>query len=226
MYLKEQFDHCINVIDRICEKYPFEKKEFYAHWLGQHYRLVQHSTRILALYNSLTPINEKVNFNHLREEIGHDAILLKDGKNLGYNLNSLLSGSASQALVSAVYGDILRGERKSCIGYILLLEGLSLLTAPKLVKRIDSALGAGKTQFLRIHIDADQDHYPNGLKTALTFSDNIKQEILRTLKYSTYLYASLLNQSREIALKNLDDQDNKEGKENEITSLLNPIFLD
>src|SRR5574343_1324502 len=119
--IRSEFEKYIQGIDRLFTDFPIESKEHFIHWMGQHYKLVEHSTRILALYCGLTLPDEKADFNHLKEEMGHEKILLNDGKKFGQDLRQFPKSPAASALISAVYGDMLKKSKESCLGSVLLL---------------------------------------------------------------------------------------------------------
>ncbi len=197
--IKLEFEKHIEGIDRIFADFPIESKEHFIQWMGQHYKLVEHSTRILALYCGLTPTEEKANFSHLKEEMGHEKILLNDGKKFGQDLREFPKGPAASALISAVYGDMMKKSKESCLGYVLLLEGLSLTSVPKLAKRVSDTYGKDKGTFLTVHIEADETHFPEGIAKVEKLAPKLQKEIIETLKYSAFLYESLIIQAKRMA---------------------------
>lgn len=197
--IKLEFKKHIEDIDKLFTDFPIESNEHFLQWMGQHYKLVEHSTRILALYCGLTPVDENANFSHLKEEMGHEKILLNDGKKLGRDLREMPTGPAASALISAVYGDMMKKSKESCLGYVLLLEGLSLTSVPKLAKRVTETYGKDKGTFLTVHIEADETHFPDGIAKVEKLPPKIQNEIIETLKYSAFLYESLIIQAKQMA---------------------------
>jgi hypothetical protein len=197
--IKSEFEKHIGEIDKLFVDFPIESKEHFIQWMGQHFKLVEHSTRILALYCGLTPTDEKADFTHLKEEMGHEKILLNDGKKFGQDLRELPKGPAASALISAVYGDMVKKSKESCLGYVLLLEGLSLTSVPKLAKRVADTYGNEKGTFLTVHIEADETHFPDGIAKVEKLPLKIQKEIIETLKYSAFLYESLIVQAKQLA---------------------------
>lgn len=198
--LSNWFDHYMNQIIELVDRYPFENKDAYAKWMNQHYHLVKNSTRYLAFAASLVELENGEEFKwwakHLRDETDHDRVLLNDMHSLGYEPKDEPLPE-TRALIGSQYYDIQKNGPDALLGYALLLEGLSCKRCNETAERVERAHGSC-SRFLRLHGEVDQEHFPEGLKRLEQFSHDRKFVILNNLHMAGQLYIYILKKLTDL----------------------------
>lgn len=186
--LHEQLDK----IELTYKNINFEDKVVYAQWLAQSYFFVRHSTRLLNLSSGLTPF--ELNFYHLRanehahEEKNHEKIILKDLKELGYEIDNFKESPIIKAFYQSQYYTIEHIHPLGFIGYIYLLESLPLGLGKTLLKKIEGIYGKKATTFLKVHSQEDEKHILSLLKLIESLPKDVCKEIEQNLILSGTLY--------------------------------------
>lgn len=190
--IKSKFEKQITKLNKLLDIYPFENKDAYCDWMNQQYYLIQNSTRYLALALSLIQPENSSEFKwwckHLNEEMDHDKSILRDLKILNYVELKPLTPEM-RAVISAQYEDLRKNGPDALLGYILFLEGASSTKCSRLAERIESAHG-GKSTYMRLHADADLEHFNQGIERILSFPSNRQDIIIQNLEMMSYLYLS------------------------------------
>lgn len=193
--IESQFETKLNEINAVIERFPWEDTKAYAAWLAQQYYLVRHSSRLLGLALSKiddpTVRNEYV--NHLHGERGHDDLLLKDLKTLGYKLEDFPELISTRLLVHNQYFWLNNATQDSLFGYAQYLEGISVFSVPKVIQRLE-AKNVKALAFLKVHADSDEIHYPEGFARIHRNKVDWVKEIVPNLEESHALYAKMFEE--------------------------------
>lgn len=185
----------INSIIKLIDSYPFEKKQAYGYFLNQQYFLIRYSSRLLALAASQIETSNPKEFlwwtSHLKEEIGHDQLILNDMVTINYKFNETVE-PVIRGLSLALFQDVQSYGYDTLLGYALMLEGLSTKRCSLLAERIKKTYGGGFT-YLKVHAISDDKHFPQGMERIATFSAHRQQLILDNLHMSACLYRHFLS---------------------------------
>ncbi len=190
-------------IEQIYQSLDFSDRSIYSEWLAQTYFFVKHSTRLLSLSAGLCPF--EIQFFHHRalqhahEEKSHEKLLELDLKNLGYNVSSFSELSATSTFYQAQYYAIQNINPLSFLGYVYLLEHLSISLGAKMYDQLKDSNFASSTYFLKVHAEDDVEHVDELHKLVLMFDQDTQNVILKNLRQSSFLYASILSQIAESA---------------------------
>lgn len=139
---------------------PWANRSVYADWLSQTYHFVRHSTRLLALAAAVASL-EQQNWHdkmarHIREELGHERIALRDLKNLGEIVRPELP--QTRQFYEFPKKAIFRHGPVGLVGYMHFLETLAVQSGPHLTRVISSCFGSNCCQFLQVHATEDIGH--------------------------------------------------------------------
>ncbi len=209
MSILKEFQEEIDRLSVVIKEVPFENKDFYCQWMNQHYHLIQHTTRYLALCASKVDVENEKEFNwwteHLKEEEGHDIIFIEDMQSLGH-VSMAPPLPEVKALLASQYYEIQQNGPDAHLSYALLLEGLSCEVCEPMAIRIENAMDTKATKFLRLHSTIDQDHFPMGIKRIEDeFTEDRKKVVLSTLETTSTLYQHLLQKIAHKVLENSRD---------------------
>lgn len=174
----------------------FEKldKYSYGNWLAQQYYIVRHSTPLLALSAGRSIDNNAYHLRcigHLNEEKGHDKMLLRDLKALGFDTEQFPELYSTQAYYQVQYYWIEHKNPLSFLGYILFMEELAVQYGPVVGKKA-KVLNPKSALFLNHHSDADEDHLAEAYSIIVKLPSKDKQHILENLSISASLYSNML----------------------------------
>lgn len=176
---------------------PWSDRAFYSNWLAHTYHYAENSTRILALAAghmpmNLTDISQRF-IAHAQEERGHELLLQKDLKSFGYQPHDLpLLPQMNAYMWSLYYWFSPNAQTVGILGWILSLEGLAAVAGPTVSEQAISAFGKPGTHFLRVHSDADPDHFDKALAAVATLNESDRQIVLHSAKVYFKLYAEIL----------------------------------
>lgn len=191
-----ELDRRIREISASFPEINWEDPEVYANWLAQQYYLVRHTTRFVSLGAGRMPVDNReghqVMLHHLKGEINHDALLLRDIKTLGRDISEFTEDIETRLLCNNQYYWLDHGHPLVMNGYALMLEGFSIMVVPDVLKRLMASPYAKATSFLKLHTDSDEDHYPDGIKNLEKLPEAIMTDILANLEQSWYLYCRMV----------------------------------
>lgn len=190
--IETHFEEILKEADAFISSFPWEDTRAYAGWLAQQYFLVRHTTRLIALAISKcedSRVRDEY-IGHLAGERGHDELLLKDLKALGYKIEDFAAFPATRLMIHNQYYWMNHVSPDSLFGYAQYLEGISIFTVPKVIGRL-KAKGITALSFLQLHAESDEDHYPEGLERIRRIGPAAETLILPNLKESHLLYGQM-----------------------------------
>ena len=83
------------------ERFPWETRSAYIHWLSQTYFYVRHTTCFLSLTAARWGVKNREQqyhaIKHLREESGHDLLILRDVNHLDISIDDFNEWPVTQA---------------------------------------------------------------------------------------------------------------------------------
>jgi pyrroloquinoline quinone (PQQ) biosynthesis protein C len=165
--LKQVVLECVERIGSSAQAFPWENKVAYGCWLAQTYYFVRHTASFLALtasrFGPWQRDRQYFQLRHLREESGHDQLLLNDLNALGLKLDAFTELPETSALYQSQYYFIDHENPASHWAYAYLLEGVAARKIRTFIDRVESSHPTGSSQFLRVHMDADSGHFERGL---------------------------------------------------------------
>lgn len=196
--LSKLFHEIVDSFEVPFKNVEWENKETYGFWLTQQTALVRHTTRYICLAAARTPISDRPQHNewlhHLKGELNHDLVALKDLENLGYSENSFPLLKETLLIRQSQYYWLQNHNPVSLCGYSLLLEGLACKLAPVVIKRLSTKMKKDQYAFLSLHANVDVAHFKEGLEF-ISHKEGESSELIRcNLEQSAFLYKSLLSE--------------------------------
>jgi hypothetical protein len=184
------------------QKFPWENKIAYGCWLAQTYYFVRHTTSFLSLTASRFGPRERdrqyFQLHHLREESGHDLLLLNDLAALGLKLETFEELPETSALYQSQYYFVDHENPASHWAYAYLLEGLAAKKISTFLHRVESSHPTGSSQFLRVHMDEDQRHFERGLGMLDHLTPAESDSYNRNLIQCAYFYDGMLEHIQRV----------------------------
>jgi hypothetical protein len=204
--IENHFKNKLNEAELIIQNFPWEDKDSYTAWLAQQYYLVRHSSRFLGLAISKIDDSEIRNgyIKHLSGERNHDELLIKDLKSLGRQITEFPELPSTRLLIHNQYYWLNESSPASLFGYSQYLEGISVFSVPKVIKRLEAS-GMKTLSFLKVHADSDETHYPEGFDRIDRLGETAEGSILPNLEESHMLYMQIFFEIQE-SLKGLSQK--------------------
>ncbi|WP_394823374.1 iron-containing redox enzyme family protein [Pendulispora albinea] len=176
--------------------FPIHQRRAYGDFMAQAYYWVSHSTRLLALAASrLGTGNEPQHrrlLEHAREENGHHLYAERDLRHLGMRVEDFSELAPTAALYQTQYYLIEHVHPTALFGYIILLEGVSVLCGREGLERASAAFGEHAVSFLKMHSNADEDHLPKAFATLATLPAELQSLVQTNCKNSAELLRATL----------------------------------
>lgn len=183
---------------KVIEKFPWEDKWSYGAWLTQTYFFVENSTQLIAhtghLFGSGREAFRERFLEHANEEKGHEKLLTRDLKAIGYSLGDFEVYPETKAFYQMQYYWVERVNPMALFGYILTLEGIANHYGKPATARAASVFGAKGSNFLRVHSEEDEDHIAKALEAISQISPEEETAVLENLNLSSYFYQQMLEQ--------------------------------
>lgn len=190
------------------QKFPWENKIAYGCWLAQTYYFVRHTTSFLSLTASRFGPRQRdrqyFQLQHLREESGHDQLLLNDLAALGFKLETFEELPETAALYQSQYYFIDHENPASHWAYAYLLEGLAAKKIRTFIDRVKSSHPTGSSQFLCVHMDEDQGHFERGLGLLDHLTPVESDSFNRNLLQCAHFYAGMLEHIQRVMRATID----------------------
>lgn len=201
--LKNALDTQLNAIGNTAKDFPWHDKEYYAMFLRQTYGFVCHSTRLLTLSATLSTDQNFHNrfMDHALEEKSHEKLLERDFKVLGRKIDDYTELPSTAAFYQTQYYWVERVHPNALFGYILLLEGLAVKVGGQVYNRLKEAHGDSACNFLRVHVEADQDHLPKAFLALEGAEPKTLEYIYQALQLSGTFYHSFMKEVQAGAWK-------------------------
>ena len=195
---KAEITQTQNAIDTL----KWESRPVYQEWLAQTYFYIVHSTRIIALAGALFPLEKHALhlrfMDHVKEEKGHERVILLDLKTLGQRIQDYSPTGSSLALYQTQYYWIQNVAPLSVYGYFLFLEGLSIECGPAVYRRLEGTYPDNAIRHFKLHVEEDVDHVRHHFEMLENASPLEIEQIAKNLKQTASLYRSMIS---EIACK-------------------------
>jgi hypothetical protein len=192
--LKTALDFHLNTIGHTAKEFPWADKQYYAMWLRQTYAFVCHSTRLLTLASAKSTDQNLHNryLDHAMEEKSHEKLLERDFKVLGLKIEDYPELANTAAFYQTQYYWAQQVHPNALFGYILLLEGLAVKVGGDVYNQIKKHHGDPCCNFIRVHVEADQDHLPKAFQILEKADPNTFPHIARALELSSHYYHSFM----------------------------------
>jgi hypothetical protein len=195
--MKKRLQDKLEQVASVVREFDFADVRTHAHWLAQTYYFVRHSTPMLALSCGLSVENRDYHnrcIEHLAEEKGHDKMILNDLKFLGFKVSDFPELASTQALYQTQYYWIEHKSPMSFLGYITLLEGLSIYCGEIALKKAQALKGLS---FLKLHAEEDSSHLDKAFKMIESLPSDEQERIIANFELSAHLYIQMINQVTE-----------------------------
>jgi len=200
----KQFQQIYNqTMEQTCqslEEFPWEDMSCYTGWLAQSYYFVRHSTRLLALAAGSAPL-ESDHFHqrfiaHLREELGHEKLLLQDLSSLEQKIQDWPELLETTLFYEQQYFLVQKHGPGALMGWIIFLEGMASEFGPRVVERTRN-LSKASTRFLRLHSEEDVDHIQSAFSIIAQCELDQNPVFLYNFKSSQHFYLGMLRKISE-----------------------------
>ncbi len=176
--------------------FPIDQRRAYGDFLAQVYYWVSHSTRLLALAASRLGTEHEAQhrrmLEHAREENGHHLYAERDLRHLDLRVADFSELPTTAALYQTQYYLIEHVHPAALFGYIILLEGVSVLCGRSGFERAREAFGERGASFLKMHSDADEDHLPKAFATVAGLPAELQATIKTNCQRSAELFRATL----------------------------------
>ncbi len=206
---KKNFDHYQKQVCQAVEEFPWENKDAYAKWLADTYHYVTNSTRILALGAGVMPQHHTLFSNrfikHAAEETGHEQLLTRDIKSLGFNFNTVSVSTEMKVFYRSLYYWISpAGNPVGLLGWILALEGLAT-NVGGFANQLAAKNHTNKaTNFLRLHSDEDPEHLEKALQITNMLSEDELAIVNESMEFYSLQYINILKAIEKSSLKSTE----------------------
>lgn len=200
--LIQAFEDHIAPLSKAFQEFPWDDRDAYALWLAQSYYLVRHTTTFLCLVAAkLGPKHPTLHrdvLKHLREEVGHEELALKDGKAIGVDVRELPELPETALIWQSQYFWIEQGGPFAHAGYSLMLEGLAVRACKPVMKELERNYGREGSTFVRVHAMEDEGHFEEGMNRMLAAPAGEAELTLKNLAQSRALYEAMLRNTAAV----------------------------
>lgn len=187
----------INALGGKMVEAPWHDPEFYKMWLAQTHYLIRHTTKLLALAAAYVKVENRkhhyVMLDHIKGELHHDLMPLKDLKDFGADISEFPELPETEMIRQLQYYWISHENPLSLCGYAFLLEGAAKFYGPQLLKSLQAKYGTKGSLFLKVHVTVDQEHYEEGSLFLDTLNLEECQYIIRNMQQSNILYSRMID---------------------------------
>lgn len=194
--LEQTFHKRIEEMGTKFMQFPWENREAYAEWMAQTYFFVRHSTTLICLAAVEFGANHREehyhHLAHLKEELGHDLLLVRDLENMGRPVANFQE-LPETALFYQNQFHLVKKNPASLMGYALLLEGVAAKYCGQLYEKIVKLYGPKCTTFVNVHSHVDVDHFAAGSAEIKNVKPEDVPYVLQNLEQSYLLYTMMLD---------------------------------
>lgn len=199
--IKSAIQDEINTLGNKMVDAPWHDPEFYKMWLAQTHYLIRHTTKLLALAAAYVKVENRdhhyVMLEHIKGELHHDLMPLKDLKDFGAHISEFPELPETEMIHQLQYYWIAHENPLSLCGYAFLLEGAAKFFGPQLLKNLQEKYGSKGSLFLKVHVTVDQDHYEEGSQFLNTLNLEECRYILRNMQQSNILYSRMIDRVKD-----------------------------
>jgi len=196
--LKKSYDICISNMLEAVQSFPLENKVAYAMWLRDIYEYAEHSTRILATAGANMPIKHNHLSNrfiiHASEERGHEKLVERDLKTLGYNVADMQATNETKFFYQSLYYWLSKHSNPlGIMGWVLALEGIAVSVAPWAFAKVKEAHSGKAGNFLRVHGEEDPGHLDEAFKMINKLEGEDLKIVIDSLEQYSNQYVNILS---------------------------------
>lgn len=195
--VERAFRNAIGLMNKGADEFPWESEAAYAHWLGQTYYLVRHTTRFLTLSAAGMTIEQEdfhqFFLHHLRDESGHEMLAFHDLESLNWNIADVPETMEAQIMLQCQY-HWLNKTPFAHFGFFWCLEKLSVERGPYAMGRVGKAHGPLCMSFLELHSAEDVGHVVSIYERIKRIPAENYAALIRNIEQTGYLYAKMLNE--------------------------------
>lgn len=200
---EKAFINNVKAMESNVMEFSWEDSYVYQMWLSQTYYIVRHTSHFVCLAAGLVPVENRDEhyhlIQHLREEQNHDLLLVSDLKYFNQKFDDFVELPETALVWQNLYYWLSLRKPRAILGHSLCIEGLAGYVGHKVVERLQKTLPPKATQFLKVHFEADQKHFEEGLSLMKTFSNEDLEDILKVQMQSSSLYLNMLRKVEEYA---------------------------
>jgi Iron-containing redox enzyme len=201
--VNDYVDECFEPLYPVLAELPWGRRGWYANFMAQVYHFVCHSSRLLALVASRIEIEDeelhKRFLTHAGEERGHHLLALHDLRAAGFELEQFSELPSTAGFYQSQYYKIEHQHPMAFLGYVLMLEGLGVKRGNELYKAASDHHGVEGSTFLKVHVEADQDHFARAVENVARLPEARLAIVKRNLRDSIGLFRLILEETRRAA---------------------------
>lgn len=199
--IEKVFNHATEQMFKAVDAFPWENEAAYAHWLGQTYYTVRHTTRFLTLSAGRMKVGQEdfhqFYLHHLREETGHEMMAYRDFEAMDWKIDDLPETMEAQLMIQSQY-HFLYQTPFAHFGFFWCLEKLSCERGKMIVHRASKAHGPETISFIDLHAAEDVGHVKEIRERIKDIPVGDYEDLIRNIEQTGFLYSKMLN---EIAAK-------------------------
>jgi hypothetical protein len=200
--VEQAFQSSMEKMIEAIDNFPWESETAYAHWLGQTYYLVRHTTRFLTLSAGHMSIQQdtfhQFFLHHLRDESGHEMLAYKDLESLSWNIGKVPETLEAQLMLQCQYY-WLNETPFAHFGFFWCLEKLSVERGRAAMARIAKAHGPQCMSFLELHSDEDIGHVKSIHERVKAIPSEHYPVLVQNIEQTVYLYSNMLQKIAVLA---------------------------
>jgi hypothetical protein len=134
----------------------------------------------------------------LKEESGHDLLLLNDLKKMGTSIERQEEFAETKIFYQNQYYSIENISPAAQLGYGFFLEGIAATQGKNAYARITKAYGEAAGTFLKLHGEEDDDHLEQHLKLVDKLTTQELVAFIESAKQSALLYSLILDRANKL----------------------------
>lgn len=189
------FEQAVSRAVEAIDDFPWEDEACYAHWLGQTYYLVRHTTRFLTSTAGRIEIEDeethKFLLHHLKEEAGHEMLAYNDLVKLGWKIDMVPETIEATLMLQSQYYWISKTPYAH-FSFFWVLEQLSVLRGKKIIDRVLTVHSPKTVSFLKLHAAEDVQHIKDIYNQITRHEPEEYAAIYHNLNQTGYLYSLML----------------------------------
>ena len=194
--MRDFFQAEIRTLEPI-RQFPWHEARAYAQFLAQTYYYVCHTTRLLGLCASRIGIErEKLHhrfLKHAAEERSHHLLAERDVQHLGFTLWSMPELPITSALYETQYYRAEHIGPTAIFGYILALEGLSVVYGRHVYEALTRHHAQEACSFVKLHANEDPTHLDAALAAVNSLTETERGIIKDNFRFTSRLYTAFLD---------------------------------
>jgi uncharacterized ferritin-like protein (DUF455 family) len=186
----------LSLMSQALKSFPWDDRYAYGMFLAQTYYYVCHSTKLLAVAAGRMKKEDHVFYKrfiaHMSEENGHEAIAIKDLKNLGFRIEEFPELPETRMFWETQYYKIEHNDPVSLIGYIYALEAVACNECPWIKKQLEKYHPANCHSFIRVHGEDDPAHVVKAKEQIDSLSEARLKFVEENFDQTVVSYAQLI----------------------------------